>query len=140
MEDKVFDKEYIVKNGKKFGSSFGYGGDEYDSFIVEYDQDDNEHLFTGIIYDCYENGDLASYYVVKGGVKNGEMLYFYPNGQVKEIKYLAKNTLEGIQKEYYENGVLKVVEYRVLGRLKTFKKYDEHGNVLEGKIEPTESN
>lgn len=128
-----------MKNGEKFGDSFGYGGDEYDSFIVEYDQDDNEHFFTGIIYDCYDNGDLASYYVVQEGVKNGEMVSFYPNGQVKEIKYLDKNVLEGIQKEYYENGVLKVVEYRVLGRLKTFKRYDEQGKMLEEKIEPTES-
>ena len=97
-----------MKNGKKFGRNFGYGGDNYDSFIVVYDQNNNEHLFTGIIYDCYENGNLANYYMVKNGIKNGEMVYFYPNGQVKEIKHIDNNTLEGIQKEFYENGVLKL--------------------------------
>lgn len=97
-----------MKNGKKFGRNFGYGGDEYDSFIVEYDQNNNEHLFTGIIYDCYENGHLANYYMVKKGMKNGEMVHFYPNGQVKQIKHLNKNILDGIQKDFYENGVFKI--------------------------------
>ncbi|MGE8000555.1 toxin-antitoxin system YwqK family antitoxin [Lysinibacillus sp. NPDC093190] len=138
MKDKILNKEYVMKNGKKFGENFGYGGDDYDSFIVEYDQNNNEHLFTGIIYDCYENGNLANYYMVKNGIKNGEMVYFYPNGQVKEIKHIDKNTLEGIQKEFYENGILKLVENRVLGRLVSFKKYDVQGNVLEEKNESTE--
>ncbi|GAB0169226.1 hypothetical protein LSPCS325_26630 [Lysinibacillus sp. CTST325] len=92
MKDKILNKECAMKNGKKFGKNFGYGGDDYDSFIVEYDQNNNEHLFTGIIYDCYENGTLANYYMVKNGIKNGEMVYFYPNGQVKEIKHIEKNT------------------------------------------------
>lgn len=122
-----------MKNGKNFGKNFGYGGDDYDSFIVEYDQNNNEHLFTGIIYECYEDGNLANYYIVKNGVKNGEMVYYYPNGQVKKIKNIDTNTVEGIQKEFYENGVLKLVEYRVLGRLESFIKYDEHGNVLQEK-------
>lgn len=122
-----------MKNGKKFGRDFGYGGDDYDSFIVEYDQNNNEHLFTGIIYECYEDGNLANYYMVKNRVKNGKMVYYYPNGQVKEIKNIDKNTVEGIQKEFYENGVLKLIEYRVLGKLESFIKYDEHGNVLQEK-------
>jgi len=133
LKDKILNKEYIMKNGKKFGRDFGYGGDDYDSFIVEYDQNNNEHLFTGIIYECYEDGNLANYYMVKNGVKNGKMVYYYPNGQVKEIKNIDKNTVEGIQKEFYENGVLKLIEYRVLGKLESFIKYDEHGNVLQEK-------
>jgi len=131
MENKILNKEYVMKNGKRFGENFGYGGDDYDSFIVEYDQDNNEHLFTGIIYDCYENNNLASYYMVKDGIKNGEMVHFYPNGQVKKIQYINNNTLEGIQKEFYENGILKLVEIRTLGRLVSFEKYDNQGNVLE---------
>ncbi|MFF6014098.1 toxin-antitoxin system YwqK family antitoxin [Lysinibacillus fusiformis] len=139
MKDKILSREYVMKNAMIFGENFGYGGDDYDSFIVEYDKDNNEHLFTGIIYDCYENGNLAGYYMVKSGIKDGEMVHFYPNGQVKEIKHLDKNTLEGKQKEFYENGILKLVEYRVLGRLVSFKKYDVQGNILEEKKESMES-
>nr|WP_064473438.1 hypothetical protein [Bacillus wiedmannii] len=131
MEDKILNEEYVMNNGKKFGEDFGYGGDEYDSFIVEYDQDNNEHIFTGIIYDCYENGNLANYYMVKDGIKNGEMVNFYPNGQIKEIKHIENNTLEGIQKEFYENGVIRLMEHRALGRLVSFKKYDEQGKIVE---------
>lgn len=135
MKDKILNKDYILENGSRFDDTFGYGGDKYDSFIVQYDQEGNEHLFTGIIYECYENGGLASYYVVKDGIKHGEMVQYYPNGQVKEIKYLDKNVLEGPQKEYYENGCIKLVEYRVLGRILSFKKYDEQGNLVEEKSE-----
>ncbi|WHX48233.1 hypothetical protein QNH46_19340 [Paenibacillus woosongensis] len=96
---KILKKGHVLENGSLFDETFGYGGDEYDSFIVQYDQEGTEHLFTGIIYDCYENGNLASYYVVKDGIKHGEMVQYYLNGQVKEIKYLNNNLLEGPQKE-----------------------------------------
>ncbi|MEH7648980.1 hypothetical protein V7420_27605, partial [Bacillus toyonensis] len=56
---------------------------------------------------------------------------FYPNGQVKEIKHIENNTLESIQKEFYENGVIRLMEHRVLGRLVSFKKYDEQGKIVE---------
>lgn len=139
MEDKILNKEYVMNNGNKFDENFGYGGDDYDSFIVEYDQNNNEHLYSGIIYDCYENGNIASYYNVKNGIKSGEMVSFFPNGQVKEFKHIDKNTLEGIQKEFYENGFIKLVEYRLLGRVLGFKKFDETGNLLEEKKAPLES-
>ena len=139
LEDEVLSEEYVMKNGKKFGEDFGYGGDEYDSFIIQYDQDNNEHIFTSIIYDCYENGNLANYYMVKNGTKNGEMVSFYPNGQVKEIKHIDNNTLEGVQKEFYENGAVKIMEHRVLGRIVRFKKYDEQGKVVEEKKQAMKS-
>ena len=49
-----------VLNGNMFESfindfGFGYGGNDYDSF-VEYDQNNNGHRFTGIIYEYYGNG------------------------------------------------------------------------------------
>lgn len=133
MEDKILSKEYVIKNGKTFGDDMGYGGDEYDSFIVEYDENNHEHLFTGIIYDCYENGNLSSYCIVKNGIKNGDLVYFYPNGQVKAIRQIVDNAAEGIQKEFYENGALKRVENRVLGRLESFINYDEYGKIIEEK-------
>lgn len=67
------------------------------------------------------------------------MINFYPNGRVKEIKHLDKNALEGIQKEFYENGRIKLVENRRVGRLVSFQKFDEKGNILEEKKEPMES-
>lgn len=139
MADKIFNKEYVISNGNKFDEKLGYGGDDYDSFIVEYDQDNNEHLYSGIIYECYDNGNLASYYMVKSGIKSGEMINFYPNGRVKEIKHLDKNALDGIQKEFYENGRIKLVEYRTSGRSVSFQKFDEKGNLLEEKKESMES-
>ncbi|MGF2714748.1 hypothetical protein [Bacillus mycoides] len=44
---------------------------------------------------------------------------------------MHQNPLEGIQKEFYENGVIKLMEHRVLGRLVSFKKYDEQGKIVE---------
>ncbi|MFJ7744609.1 hypothetical protein [Peribacillus sp. NPDC097295] len=72
-------------------------------------------------------------------VKSGEMVTFYPNGRVKEIKHLDKNAFDGIQKEFYENGRIKLVEYRTFGRSVSFQKFDEQGNLLEEKKESMES-
>lgn len=52
---------------------------------MEYDQANNEHLFTGIVYKCYENGNSASYYMVKDGIKNGEMVRFIRMVKLKSL-------------------------------------------------------
>ncbi|MBS2967921.1 hypothetical protein J9317_03920 [Metabacillus sp. KIGAM252] len=134
--ETIYDKKYIIDNGLVFNDQLSYGGDEYDSFIVKYDQNNNEHIYTGIIYELYENGNIANYYEVKAGIKEGLMVYFFPNGQIKEIKRLEKNSLEGLQKEFSENGVIKSKEHRVSGRLMSFKKYDSKGNIIEEETEP----
>ena len=52
--------------------------------IVECADDGKEKLFTGLAYDVYENGNIECYFYVENGVKQGEYVEFYMDGNIKE--------------------------------------------------------
>lgn len=140
MEDKraekILTKKYILEHGVNF-ECLANGG-EHGLEIVEFDENDNERVFTGLAYELYENGNLESYMFVKDGIKQGDFVEFYPNGNIKMINNMLDNVSEGKQVEYYENGAIKTIEERIGGFLMTFVTYDKNGNILEEKKEPTD--
>ncbi|UTR14855.1 hypothetical protein MM221_20320 [Salipaludibacillus sp. LMS25] len=138
MLNDILTKEYIIQNGLEFEKCLEYGG-PYDLGIVEYTDDGKEKLFTGLAYDIYENGNIESYFYVDNGVKQGKYVEFYPNGNIKRIGNMNKNSAEGYQVEYFENKAKKYESECSAGREMTFKKYDEQGNIIEEKKEPSES-
>ncbi|MBL5769225.1 MULTISPECIES: toxin-antitoxin system YwqK family antitoxin [Heyndrickxia] len=138
MPNDILTKEYIIQHGVEFETNLDFGG-PYEQGIVEYDQNDNENLFTGLAYDLYDNGNLESYFFVENGVKQGAYVEFYPNGNIKRVGNMDKSASEGEQIEYYENGQLKSITNRIAGRAMTYKRFDEQGVLIDEKIEPTES-
>lgn len=138
MLNGILSKQFILENGVEFEQFLEYGG-PYDLAIVEYTEDGKENLFTGLAYDIYENGNIESYFYVENGVKQGKFVEFYPNGNIKLIGNMDKSAAEGYQVEFYENGVIKYESECIAGREMTFKKYDDEGNIIEQKTEPTQS-
>ncbi|WP_010677571.1 toxin-antitoxin system YwqK family antitoxin [Bacillus timonensis] len=138
MKNEILTKEQVIQIGVEFEENLGFGG-PYDLGIVEYDEDGEEKLFTGLAYDLYENGNLESYFFVENGVKQGASVSFYPNGNIKRIGNMDKGAAEGFQVEYFENKIKKYESQCIAGREMTFIKYDENGNIKEQKIEPSES-
>lgn len=113
MLNGVLTKEYIIQNGLEFEECLEYGG-PYGLGIVECADDGKEKLFTGLAYDVYENGNI------------------------KRISNMNRSTVEGYHVEFFQNGMKKHESECIAGREMTFKKYDEQGNIVEQKIEPTE--
>lgn len=138
MVNEILTMEYIKQNGLQFEEYLEYGG-PYDLGIVEYTDDGKEKLFSGLAYDLYENGTIESYFYVKNGVKQGKYVEFYPNGAIKRIGNMNKNAAEGYQVEFFESTVKKYESECVAGREMTYIKYDEQGNIIEQKTEPSES-
>lgn len=76
---------------------------------------------------------------MENGVKQGRYVEFYSNGNIKRIGNMNKNSAEGYQVEFYENQNKKYESECIAGLEMTFTKYDENGNVIEQKTEPSES-
>ncbi|RVT61654.1 Imm47 family immunity protein [Niallia taxi] len=51
----------------------------------------------------------------------------------------SKSAAEGYQVEFFENGEVKYESECIAGREMIFKKYNEQGDIIEQKIEPSES-
>lgn len=134
--DKILTKKYILEQGTDF-EHLANGG-SHGLEIVEFDENDNETVFTGLAYELFENGNVESYMYVKDGIKQGAFVEFYPSGNIKMVNNMVDNVSEGKQIEYFENGSVKMIEERIGGFLMTFIKYDEDGNIIEEKKEPTD--
>jgi len=137
MLNDVLTKEYIIQNGLEFEECLEYGG-PYGLGIVECADDGKEKLFTGLAYDVYENGNIECYFYVENVVKQGEYVEFYMDGNIKRISNMNRSAVEGYYVEFFQNGMKKHESEYIAGREMTFKKYDEQGNVVKQKIEPTE--
>lgn len=137
MLNDLLTKEYLIQNGIEFEKDLEYGG-PYGLGIVEYTDDGKEQLFTGLAYDIYENGNIESYFYVENGVRQGKYVKFFSNGNVKSISNMNKNAAEGYWVEFFENGAKKYESECIAGCEMTFIKYDEHGNIIEQKTEPSE--
>ncbi|MBC1889874.1 hypothetical protein HCA63_16070 [Listeria booriae] len=135
MQNNFLLKEDILSEGVNFEDNLGYGG-EYDQLIVEYDNEENEFLYSGLAYDLYANGEVESYFFVKEGVKEGVYISFYENGNIKSKCNLLKGTLYGPQFEYYENGRIMREFDCVAGRIMKFTKFNKEGVIIEQKEEP----
>ncbi|UKS66421.1 toxin-antitoxin system YwqK family antitoxin [Rossellomorea marisflavi] len=135
--EELLTKEYVLKHGVEFETQLEYGG-PYGQGIVIVDEDGEEHLFTGLVYDLHSNGELESYFYVSGGVKEGRYVEFYPSGAVASIRTMHKSASHGHQLEFYENGRVREEFESVAGKRITFRTYDENGNVLKEKTEWTE--
>ncbi|KSU82095.1 hypothetical protein GA0061096_3713 [Fictibacillus enclensis] len=138
MLNDILTKDYIIQNGVEFEEHLEFGG-PYDLGIVEYTPDGKERLFTGLAYDLYEDGNIESYFYVENGVKQGKYVEFFSNGNVKRIGNMNKNSAEGYQVEFYENNNKKYESECIAGLEMTFTKYDENGNIIEQKTEPSEA-
>ncbi|WP_086445358.1 toxin-antitoxin system YwqK family antitoxin [Candidatus Enterococcus lemimoniae] len=134
--DKILTKKYILEHGTNF--EYLANGGKHGLEIVEFDENDNERVFTGLAYELYENGNLESYMFVRDGIKQGATVRFYSNGNIESISNMIDNVPEGKRIEYYENSAIKIEEERTGGFLMTFVKYDEDGNIIEEKKEPTD--
>lgn len=60
------------------------------------------------------------------------------DGNIKRISNMNRSAVEGYYVEFFQNGMKKHESEYIAGREMTFKKYDEQGNVVKQKIEPTE--
>jgi antitoxin component YwqK of YwqJK toxin-antitoxin module len=54
----------------------------------------------------YENGDIAEECEMNDGLRSGDCIHYYRNGEIQSISRYKKDTLDGISRFYHENGKL----------------------------------
>jgi len=69
--------------------------------------------YSGKYTNKFEDGNIMMEMFLKKGMKDGQAKFFYPNGQLKEIRAYQKNQMHGTWIVYSENGVkTSVANYR----------------------------
>ena len=130
---EILTKEIILREGKDADVDIGYDPLEY-----EYTDINTDLPYTGLVYSLYDEDNIESYCYYNKGVEDKIHVEFYFDNKVKlyyEIKY---NLMDGEYVEYNEGGKMIYQAEMELGIEKRYKKWDEKGNLIEEKKEPSE--
>ena len=124
----VFPKEYVIEHGTCFDGEKICWSDEFEDLIC----DEENVPFNGLLYELYNNGNLAYYAFYENGLRNGIDIEFYISGGIKSYGIFTQGAPAGKSYEWYENGMIKktVDHYKGDYHYK-YIKYDENGNITK---------
>ncbi|CEK36550.1 Uncharacterised protein [[Clostridium] sordellii] len=136
MQNKLLDRDFILSNGI-----------DYDELEVDYDRfgdkefilcEGKEKFFSGITYSLFPNGNIEFYAFFREGFKEGEFVQFYEDNKIKCIQNMRRGRTYGIRRMFYKDGTKKLEARYEYGVCLTLKEWDEEGNLIKNKSEPTE--
>ncbi|MBR3044946.1 MAG: hypothetical protein IKI45_10730 [Oscillospiraceae bacterium] len=122
---KILSMEYVIEHGIDWEDD-EIGFDEANFYYVC----DLEGLFTGLLYEIYDNGNLMSYAFYKDGLKDGVEVKFYPSGKIHYYSVFCKGIITGRFYEWYENGMIKKYIDRRRKQNRRIEA-DEQGNITK---------
>lgn len=134
MKYNLLSKDYVMLHGVN-----------YDLLVHEYcsdrmldkEEEEGGQLFTGLAYELDSSGKLVYYGYYKDGFEEGENIYIYSNGNIESCAIMKRGRVFGEMREYFENGKLKAITHSEYGVILKQKKWDESGNLIYEKKEPT---
>jgi len=139
MQDlKILGINEIISTGLEFdGENVFYGG-EYGQQVCCKTTDNDESVYTGIIYEKYENGNLQYYSFYKNGLPDGVTVSYYENGNIKEYSNMYRGGQHGICKAWYEDGSIKSCSQSKYSFDLYYVEWDKKGEIIKEVKEPTD--
>ncbi|MEH7110365.1 toxin-antitoxin system YwqK family antitoxin [Bacillus sp. JJ1764] len=132
----IMTKEEVVNLGIEFTDDICYSG-QYGDQVFDKPMEEGGAAITGILYEKNPNDTLAYYSFYENGIPHGVTVEFYQNGKVREHKYMEKGTITGRSISWFDSGKIKsVIDYKYGFRLHS-REWDENGNLIKVKQEPT---
>lgn len=130
--NNLYAPKYILNDGmqhfryaEKYDDSFKM----IDGLLIQKDNESN--LFTGVLYDTYNDGTLKYVFNYKNGKLSGNQNRYYPNGQLAEFFDCVKGKI-GIQKYvWFDSGKLKsALVYLVHKKNFYYTEFNQKGNII----------
>ena len=137
LENKmiILNKDAVMEQGIDFDKGLWFAS--YGDIVLDNEEANGGKPFTGLVYELYENGNLAYYSFYKSGFKEGNYVKFHKNGKVRSIDYMVKGQTRGVRKKWYESGELMYEGEFRFGICLRYIEMDRQGNILRQKNSPT---
>lgn len=133
---KILSKEEVLKQGINFDEELWFTS--YSDEVLDNPENEGGNPFTGLVYELYDNGDLAYYCYYKNGFKDGDYVKFHTNGKIRSIDYMVKGQTRGIRKKWYESEELMYEGEFIYGVCLRYTEWDKQGNIIRQKNSPTQ--
>ncbi|AOZ96899.1 toxin-antitoxin system YwqK family antitoxin [Butyrivibrio hungatei] len=135
---EILSSSEVISKGVEFIGEVCFSG-EYGEQVYTKEDYEGGVPIEGILYEKYENGNLAYYAFYHEGIPQGQRVRFYPSGRVKSYCIMDAGTVDGYYTEWYENGNIKCTKYCKYGLTIQMKEYDIQGNIAAEKKELKDS-
>ena len=128
---EVLSQEYVKEHGVRYDESVFYNWDGETSPLYDRDPEQGGKLFTGLIYDQYEDSDMISWYeYYTDGYGDGPYVCFYDTGELASYCIMKGYGFVGRLYKWHRNGKLKeYLERNELGRYIRVMHWDADGNI-----------
>ena len=136
MEKNILVLEDIVKQGIEFKEEVCFSG-EFGQQVFDKPFEDGGNPITGLLFEKYNNGNLNYYSYYVDGIQNGESVTFYESGEISSYCVMDSGQVYGEIKKWYKTGLLKSLEMCKYGVVISSKHYDEKGDIIMEKLEPS---
>ena len=104
-----------------------------DDMGYPHDMRDYSGLFSGVLYEIYDDLTLIYYMHYKDGLRDGTEVHFYDSGKVMNYMVSKNNRLVGKSYVWYENGKIDRIND---WDQREYVEFDEQGNITkQGKME-----
>jgi len=137
-EINILSKEEVLLNGLEFTGDVCFDG-EYGDQVFDRSIEDSGNPVTGLVYERYNNGNLAHYCYYVDGVPEGDYVTYYEDGKIEGFKRMRKGTIVGKSISWFKNGEIRSTSESLYGFKIAYKEWNEKGELIEEKLEPTPS-
>lgn len=128
----ILPKEEILSKGKILFDDVGY--DPLTGIYVEMDTD---IPYNGIAYTLYDNGEIESYSYYVNGIEDIQTVEFYFDRQLKKYYEMKNGLIDGKIIKWNEKGIMTYCAECEASVIKTFKEWNDQGELINEKKEPT---
>ncbi|MCM3569787.1 hypothetical protein [Neobacillus mesonae] len=135
LEIQLLSKDEVLINGVNFDEKLWFTS--YSDEVIDNPEDKGGKPFSGLAFELYDNGNLAYYGYYRNGLKEGPFVEFYPSGKIKGYRIMDGGTVKGKEIMWFENGQKAYEGESRVGRRLTYTKWNETGEIIEQKTEPT---
>lgn len=130
QELNLLSYEYVIENGTYFDGDIICWSGKYGDQVYNNPMKKNGTPFNGLLYEQYENGQIAYYSFYENGIGQGISIQFYLSGAIKSYCIKNRGVIVGKYYEWYENGdIKKETDHYKNDHHYKFTEYDENGNV-----------
>ena len=133
----IMTMDEVINQGIEFTDEICYSG-QYGEQVFDKAMEDGGVPITGLLYEKNRGNSLAYYSFYENGIPHGVTVEFYESGKVREYKNMDKGTISGRCVTWFENGKIKSLAYYKYGFKIFSEEWNEEGNLIKVKKEPTD--
>ncbi|MEO2211603.1 hypothetical protein ABGV40_12235 [Paenibacillus amylolyticus] len=137
IDVNILRMEDVLLTGIEFNDDVCFSGNSGQE-VFDKPIEDGGKPISGLLYERYDNGNLAYYSYYKNGLADGDYVNYYESGRISSFQKMSKGVITGEFISWFENGNHKSIANYKYGFAITYREWDIEGVLINEKLEASE--